>query len=104
MPLILAAAISVFVLVAPRHIEARPFQPPQLPAAAAESDDAAVRAGFDQLTHGEYEAAAAAFRQVVERTPGLASGHFGLGLALANLHQYRDAAAAFARATALKPD
>ena len=56
-----------------------------------------------QLVEGNAEAAVASARQTVAMAAGLPAAHFQLGLALARLQQWPEAAAAFDTASELQP-
>jgi predicted Zn-dependent protease len=63
--------------------------------------EALARAQFDT---GQYEAAAANFRAIVEASPTDDYAHFGLGLALARCGEHEAAAEHLALASAMHPD
>jgi len=63
--------------------------------------EALARAQFDT---GQYEAAAANFRTIVEASPTDDYAHFGLGLALARCGEHEAAAEHLALAAAMHPD
>jgi tetratricopeptide (TPR) repeat protein len=63
--------------------------------------EALARAQFDT---GQYEAAAANFRTIVEASPTDDYAHFGLGLALARSGEHEAAAEYLALAAAMRPD
>jgi tetratricopeptide (TPR) repeat protein len=63
--------------------------------------EALARARFDT---GQYEAAAANFRAIVEASPTDDYAHFGLGLALARSGEHEAAAEYLALAVAMRPD
>lgn len=63
--------------------------------------EALARAQFDT---GQYEAAAASFRAIVEASPTDDYAHFGLGLALARCGEHEAAAEHLALASAMHPD
>jgi len=63
--------------------------------------EALARAQFDT---GQYEAAAANFRTIVEVSPTDDYAHFGLGLALARSGEHEAAAEYLALAAAMRPD
>lgn len=63
--------------------------------------EALARAQFDT---GQYEAAAANFRAIVEASPTDDYAHFGLGLALAPCGEHEAAAEYLALASAMHPD
>jgi predicted Zn-dependent protease len=63
--------------------------------------EALARAQFDT---GQYEAAAANFRAIVEASPADDYAHFGLGLALARCGEHKSAAEHLALAAAMHPD
>jgi tetratricopeptide (TPR) repeat protein len=63
--------------------------------------EALARAQFDT---GQYEAAAANFRTIVEASPTDDYAHFGLGLALARCGEHEAAAEHLALASAMHPD
>jgi tetratricopeptide (TPR) repeat protein len=52
---------------------------------------------------GNYEGAAEAFSKAIAEDPGNISAHYNLGLALAELRQFDEAARAFERAVELYP-
>lgn len=63
--------------------------------------EALARAQFDT---GQYAAAAANFRVIVEASPADDYAHFGLGLALARVGDHAGAAEYLALAVAMRPD
>jgi len=63
--------------------------------------EALARAQFDT---GQYEAAAASFRAIVEASPADDYANFGLGLALARSGDHEAAAEYLALAAAMRPD
>src|ERR1700728_1609307 len=63
--------------------------------------EALARAQFDT---GQYEAAAANFRAIVEASPTDDYAHFGLGLSLARAGEHAAAAEYLALAAAMRPD
>jgi len=63
-----------------------PASPEQRAAAQAE-----LRSGLDQLHKGRYEAAAAAFKEALEKSPGLGAAYIGLGDAYVHLGDYKAA-------------
>ncbi len=75
-------------------------------AGAAEPRSASV---LEALGRAQYQArrrdeAAATFERLVEMTPDADYAHFGLGLALARLGRFHDAAEHLAMAAAMRPD
>lgn len=56
------------------------------------------------LAAGDFEAAIATYRRIVELVPGFSAAHSNLGVALFNLGRLGEAEAAFRRAIATKPD
>lgn len=64
----------------------------------------AVKCGLKLYADEKYAEAAQAFRQATLLAPGMFRAHYYLGMAYEEGKQYAPAVAAYARATALKPD
>lgn len=65
---------------------------------------ATLREGFDRLQRGDQAGAANCCRQVLERKPDLAEGHFLVGMIALNADDSRTAIQGFGSVTKLQPD
>ncbi|MGB3294674.1 MAG: tetratricopeptide repeat protein, partial [Phormidesmis sp.] len=77
---------------------------PSVQITQADSTEAIIEQGQQQLDRGEYAAALALFDQAIEQSPDAARAWVGKGEALYGLTQFEAAVTALRQATALAPD